>query len=194
MKKSKKSSKGKKPKFVFIYGAPSAGKFTVAKKIEKITDYKVFHNHDVVDLTGRFWDRGSMERSYVRCDLAFYITDLFLKHGAKMVCTHAYADNFVFRSGVSDKQYAQTMARIAKKHGYEFAPVQLVCDEKVLLKRVLHPERKKFGKIKTISLMKENLATNDFITPIKHKNNITINNTNLSAKKVAQMIKQHFDL
>ena len=196
MKKSKKSSKlgSKDKKFVFIYGAMAVGKLTVARELEKITDHHVLHNHDIIDLVQRFWDRGSLERSIARCDLAFYIAESFLKLGAKMIFTHAYSDKFVFKSGLSDKDYVKKLWKIAEKCGYEFCPIQLTCDEKVVLKRLKKPSRAEFNKLRDIETMKKAFETEDFVTPIKHKNNITIDNTNIPAKKVAQMIKKHFNL
>lgn len=37
-------------KLIFIYGQPAVGKLTVAKELEKITGYKILHNHLFVDL------------------------------------------------------------------------------------------------------------------------------------------------
>lgn len=37
-------------KLVFIYGMPAAGKLTVAKELAGLSGYKLFHNHQVVDL------------------------------------------------------------------------------------------------------------------------------------------------
>jgi len=36
-------------KLVFIYGLPATGKLTVARELESLTGYKLFHNHLVVD-------------------------------------------------------------------------------------------------------------------------------------------------
>ncbi|MFY9484436.1 MAG: hypothetical protein WAP74_02320 [Patescibacteria group bacterium] len=37
-------------KLIFMYGPPAAGKLTVAKKLAKLTGYKIFHNQLTVDL------------------------------------------------------------------------------------------------------------------------------------------------
>ena len=36
-------------KLIFIYGAPAAGKLTVANEIARQTGFKVFHNHLSID-------------------------------------------------------------------------------------------------------------------------------------------------
>ena len=37
-------------RLIFIYGLPATGKLTVAQELAKLTGYKLFHNHMVVDL------------------------------------------------------------------------------------------------------------------------------------------------
>ena len=42
--------------------------------------------------------------------------------------------------------------------------------------------------------MKQLLKTEDFRSPLKYKNNFTIDNTNISAVMVAKIIKEKFNL
>src|SRR5258707_2810209 len=44
---------------IFISGMPAAGKLTVAKELEKITGYNLFHNHLTVDLLLGLFEFGS---------------------------------------------------------------------------------------------------------------------------------------
>lgn len=44
---------------VFIYGKPATGKLTVARELAKITGYKLFHNHQTVDLLLTVFEFGS---------------------------------------------------------------------------------------------------------------------------------------
>ena len=46
-------------RLVFIYGLPATGKLTVAQALSKLTDYKLFHNHLVVDLLLSTFEFGS---------------------------------------------------------------------------------------------------------------------------------------
>ncbi len=46
-------------KLIFIYGLPAAGKLTVAQELVAITGYKLFHNHQVVDLLLSVFEFGS---------------------------------------------------------------------------------------------------------------------------------------
>jgi hypothetical protein len=46
-------------KLVFIYGAPAAGKLTVARQISGLTGFPVFHNHLIVDAVGSVFPFGT---------------------------------------------------------------------------------------------------------------------------------------
>jgi hypothetical protein len=46
-------------KLIFIFGMPASGKLTVANELSRLTGYKVFHNHLVVDLLLSVFDFGS---------------------------------------------------------------------------------------------------------------------------------------
>jgi hypothetical protein len=48
-------------KLIFIYGMPASGKLTVAQELVAITGYKLFHNHQVVDLLQTVFEFGSPE-------------------------------------------------------------------------------------------------------------------------------------
>jgi adenylate kinase family enzyme len=37
-------------KLIILYGAPAAGKLTVAKELAKTTDFVVFDNHQIIDI------------------------------------------------------------------------------------------------------------------------------------------------
>lgn len=184
--------KTQKKKFILIYGSPAVGKLTVSKELEKITDYHIFHNHDVIDLVVRFWSREDIRYQKIRCELAFKAIDLLLSEGAKIIFTHSYAKNFVFKTGMTDTEFIDQIYKICKKRDYEFCPIQLICDEKEILRRIKSDSRKLHGKLKKVSIMKNLLKTSDFSSPLEHSNNFVINNTNISAKKVAKTIKENF--
>lgn len=43
-------------KLIYIYGPPASGKLTVAKELEKLTKYKLFHNHLINDVISEIMD------------------------------------------------------------------------------------------------------------------------------------------
>lgn len=63
-----------------------------------------------------------------------------------------------------------------------------------LFRRVTSESRKSYKKIKKISVLKNQLQMKEFYKPYPYPNTLQIDNTNLPPKKVAQMIKKHFQL
>lgn len=37
-------------KFIMLYGPPASGKLTIAKELQSLSGYNLFHNHLLVDL------------------------------------------------------------------------------------------------------------------------------------------------
>jgi deoxyadenosine/deoxycytidine kinase len=183
-----------KPKVVFIYGMAAVGKYTVAKELEKLTSFKVLHNHDILDLLSKFFERKSNVVYKLKLEMYKNLSKYLMQDNISCIFTQMYADDWVSMSGMSDRQFVKILAKSVTDNGGVFLPVQLVCSTKELHKRVVDPSRKKFGKSKNKKQINDWLEAFDFETPAPFKNNLTIDNTNISAKKVAKMIKDHFRL
>ncbi len=196
MKKLKKSSKRKKPAVVFIYGAPAVGKYTTAKKLAKITGFKVLHGHLIRNFIFNFFELDRENKNGQEIWKSFYtnFTKGVVKERTSVIFTHAHAHNRVYPAGLSSLKFVDYVAKIVKKNGGIFYPVHLVCEDKELFKRVIHPSRKKFRKCNTPKELKWMLKYRDYHTSLPMKNNFIINNTRISAKRTAKIIKDHFNL
>src|SRR5262245_57362571 len=53
-------------RLIFIYGAPAAGKLTVARELAALTGFALFHNHLVVDAVASVFPFGSESFSKLR--------------------------------------------------------------------------------------------------------------------------------
>lgn len=171
---------------VLIYGPPASGKLTVAKELSKITPYKIFHNHQVNDLLRLFMSSENKNFwTYVH-RLRYEILSILLKENVSpiltMVYNSYYPENF--------KEYC----RIAKKNNAKIFFVQLRPSKKTLLQRVRGQSRKKYGKMKSVRKMEQGFKEFDTYGKFKHKNHLEIDNSNLSAKKTAEKIKEYFKL
>jgi len=194
MKKLKKLSNKKKFKVIVIYGAPAVGKFTVAKELKKLIDFKVFHNHSVKDFAWGFFERGTHPANILVEEIPFLLFKQIANNHLNTILTNTHSANFVSSTGLTNVGFYKKIEKIIKKQGGSMLYVQLTADPRIILKRVVHPERKKYKKLTDIKIMKKVLREKDWITPAKLKNQIIIDNTNLSPKKVAQIIKKHFKL
>lgn len=205
MKKLKKSLKNKKPVLVFIYGAPSVGKYTTAKKLAKITGFKVLHNHSVRDLIFGFFhcnngtkafgqDRESVQGQKIWGSFYSNFTKGVMKEKINVIFTYTHAKNRVFCTGLSSLKFVEGIAKIVNDNNGIFYPVHLVCEDDELFKRVLSPSRRKFSKCHTVKEMDWMLRNRDYKTSLQMRNNFVINNTRISAKRTANIIKDHFNL
>lgn len=194
MKKLKKLLKNKKPVVIFIYGPVAVGKLTVAKILSKRLKYKLAHNHHTNDFVDKVFTR----RTFARDDIVERLRSDLLKSAVKakinLVTTHCYAHNFISTTGLSDPKYLKTLEKKLTKLGANFYAVHLRASPKELLRRLSLDSRKEFKKLRDKKRMHELLSICDWNTSPKLKNNLVIDNTNISAKKVSNIIIKHFKL
>ncbi len=176
-----------------IFGDQAVGKMTVGQKLEAITNLKLFHGHVVIEpileLFGEF--KGQLIKN---------VRELIFKEFAKsnnygMIFTYTWAFD-----RQEDWDYVKSIQTIFKNA--EIYYVELVASQQVRLQRNATPNRLKHKQSKRNLELSNNLIY-EFNSKyrmqsregeIKFKNYIKIDNTNLSATKVAKMIKEKFNL
>lgn len=175
-------------KLVIIYGPPASGKLTVARELSKITKYKIFHNHLTVDLVNSIFEYG---------------TDIYVEmvHKYRLDLIEAAAKEKIkgliftfFYVKYEDDEFVRKIVRRVKKHGSEVCFVQLYCDKNELIKRVKHSSRKSYAKIKSTKLLREVIRKHDSFSSVTFAKNLKIDNTKLSPKKTAEIIKKYYKL
>lgn len=81
------------------------------------------------------------------------------------------------------------MLDVVKKRNAHFFPVRLVCDEDELAKRVVSDDRKQFSNFKTRDTeLSRKRSREEQAFYSHHENEVTIDNTYLSADSVAEKI------
>ena len=175
-------------KTIFLYGAPGVGKLTVANELAKVAGFSVLHNHLLNDLVESVLDWGTAEfwdtvRTY-RLDL--------MERAAKakrkgIILTWVYGKPF-------DDVALGKIVRQARKHNGKILFVHLVCDQKELFKRIKHPSRKAFGKVKSSKTLREIMQRRDIFSDVPHKPNFVIDNSKISPRKAALLIQKHYSL
>lgn len=194
MKRLKKLSKNKKPTVVFIYGPIAVGKLTVAKILSEKLGYKLSHNHHINDFLKEVFGGSNYLSDRMKERLRYYFLKNVVEAKINLVVTHCYDHNFVSRTGLSDPKYVETLEKRLTNLGATFFPVHIKADSKALLKRVSMASRQKFYKLVDKKIMREILPKKDYNTSPKLKNNLVIDNTDLSPKKVVNMIIKHFKI
>jgi deoxyadenosine/deoxycytidine kinase len=195
MKKLKKSSKNNSLfNVVIIYGTVAVGKLTVANELYKLINYKFFHNHHTHDLARHLFERNDFHLDRIIENTRLLILKEISEAKINVITTHTYSRDFVSKTGLADPVYMKKIESIIEKNGGRACFVHLIADEKEILKRVLSESRKNYKKLRDKKILKEYLNKNDYKTMAPVKNNIQIDNTNISAKKVAKIIKKYFKL
>lgn len=184
----------KKPTVIFIYGPIAVGKLTVAKILSKKLGYKLSHNHALNDFVDELFARSTFPSSRMKERLRYELMESAVKAKINFITTHAYSQNYVSDTGLSDPKYLENLEKKMKKCGANFYPIHLKASDKELLRRVSMNSRKNFKKLRNKKIMQQWIKNSDFKTSPKLKNNFVIDNTNLSPKKVSEMIIKKFKL
>ncbi|MDD5731591.1 MAG: AAA family ATPase [Patescibacteria group bacterium] len=172
---------------VFIYGPPATGKLTVAKELAKLTGYKVFHNHLTVDLITSVLKFGEKNFFEISSRLRLEMIELAAKNNVNLIFTFCYVRDH-------DDKFVKDVIRKVKKYNGKICFAQLYSDKKELCKRVVGESRKYHGKIRTAKKLNSCLKEFNLFLPIPFVKNLNIDNTKISAKKVAKMIKEKYKL
>lgn len=180
---------------IVLIGSGAVGKMTVGQELMKITDFRLFHNHmmiePVIEIFGHF--NGALV-SKLRED----IFDAFMKTDyCGMIFTYMWAFDLQ-----SDWDYLKSVTDKFEATGGTSYYVELVADQSVRLERnkTENRLRNKASKrdiiISQDRLIREEtshrLVSNNGEIPFK--NYIKIDNTHLEPSEVALMIKKRFNL
>ena len=177
-------------KLVLIIGAGAVGKMTVGQELMKITDLRLFHNHmmiePVIEIFGHF--KGDTINK-----LREVIFDDFTTSDCKgMIFTYMW--DFDMKS---DWEYLENLA----KKFDEVYCVELIASQQIRLNRNQTENRliNKASK-RDVEASNKRLLNEDthrlvsYENEIPFKNYLRINNENMEAKEVAQIIKEKFNI
>jgi len=185
-------------KLVVIFGPQAVGKMTVGHELEKITGLKLFYNHMTIELVNPFFSYSTKTGKRL---VELFRNEIF-KEVAKsdmegLIFTFIWAFN-----EQDDWDYIEKISNIFESKGGEVCFVELEADTDERIKRNITPHRlehkpTKRNKDKSGSDLKKSMdkfRMNSKEGEIKKENYIRIDNTNLAAKEVANMIKKEFNL
>lgn len=185
-------------KLVVIFGPQAVGKMTVGHELEKITDLKLFHNHMSIELVLNFFNYGTP--SFRR------LSNLFREEVFKEVVNSDLGGLiFTYLWNFDDpkyEEYLENLVKIFRVKNAEIIYIELEAGSEERLKRNKTEHRLNHKPTKrNIEKSEENLLesiqnhrVNSKEGEVKEKNYMKINNTNLEPEKVAQIIKEKFNL
>lgn len=184
-------------KFVLIFGPQAVGKMTVGHELEKMTELKLFHNHMTIEpLVALF---GSSSETWRLSGL--FRQQIF--EAAAKSDLYGIMFTYVWAFDVQgDWDFVDNTCKIFEAEGAEIYFVELEADIEERLKRNKTPHRLEHKPTKrNVEWSESNLKKtmeqhrlNARDGEIKRDNYLKINNTNLSAFEVAEIIKNTFKL
>ena len=184
-------------KLVLIFGPQAVGKMTVGQQLQKITELKLFHNHMTIEMlvplfgfSSEMWKLSNQFRKDI-----FKTTVQSNLDG--LIFTFVWAFDLK-----SDWDFIDEVSEIFESNGGTVYFVELEADLEERIERNKSPHRLEHKPTKRNvewsekelkqTLEKHRLNSND--GEIRKEHFIKINNTNLSAEEVAQIIKDRFNL
>ncbi len=174
-------------KLIFIYGAPAAGKLTVANEIAAQTGFKVFHNHLSIDAIEPVFKFGSKPFFKLIEMIRVETIAEAARENVNLIYTFCYAKDL-------DDTHVEKIVKAVEDNGGEINFVLLRCDRNELENRVLEEKRRKYGKANNLRILHELLDKYDLFSPVYNRDSLIIDNTNLAAEATARQIIEHFDL
>ena len=171
---------------VFIYGPPAAGKLTVANVLAERIGYKVFHNHASFDLAASALPAFSSGHVELVEKIRLEVMDAAARSGVGLIFTMVYGHP-------EDQPFVLKVEAIFERAKGRVCYVQLRTDREELESRVVDESRAAHGKLRNVEGLREVFEQWDMDTPI-HDTDLSIDNTNVPAHKVAEVIQKHFDL
>ncbi len=185
-------------KFIVITGPQAVGKMTVGHEIEKLTGFKVFHNHVVIEMVDPFLSYGTKEGRKLVDTIRDEMFDAIASSNMPgLIFT------FVWAFGQEgEKEYVDKVCKIFENKGSDIYIVELEADIDARLARNVTPHRlehkpsKRDIEFSRNNLLESNIRYRLNSTPgeITRENYIRINNTKLSAEEVAKKIVEEFEL
>lgn len=172
---------------ILIYGSPAVGKLTTANEIAGQTDFKVFHNHLMIDAVEPIFKFGTA--SFWKLVHSFRIETVAEAARAKqnLIYTFCYAKG-------SDDEHVRLITNAVEENGGEIRFVLLVSEKSEIEKRVTEESRKKYGKAKNAGVLHDIWNKYDLFSPVPERESLIIDNTNLSAAETAAKIIDHYEL
>lgn len=181
-------------KLIVLYGPPGVGKLTVAEELQRITDFKILHNHLVADLCATVFDFGTAARAELNLRIRMNLFEMAAKNDTRGIITTSsyYAGPQAERA----KHYVRNCVRLMKELEGEAYFVKLTCDLVELERRIGQPSRAGTRKITDVTKLRKVLQEElpDAEIPPDITESLRIDNTNLKPEDAASVIKTHYRL
>lgn len=174
-------------KLLILYGAPAAGKLTIATELAERTGFKLFHNHLSIDCVKPVFDFGTKPFGRLIETIRFATIAEASREGVDLIHT------FVYAFGEDNEHFAKLIAS-AVDNGGEVHLVLLRCDPEELKSRIGNYSRVQIGKLTAPDSIDRSLNRYDLRSPYPGRESFVIDTTELDPTRSAELIIERFGL
>jgi chloramphenicol 3-O-phosphotransferase len=171
-------------RLVLLHGPPGVGKLTVAKELQPLTGYGVFHNHLTVDLVASLFSLRSPTASQLRERIWLDTLGTAARDGIQGVIF-----TLVFEPTLLPGFFERLLSTI-RVAGGTVRPFELRCTPEENARRVVQPDRERFLKETNASFLLGGLADGAYDPPPYLPDNTVIDTTHLPATETARRIHE----
>ena len=181
-------------KLLVLFGPPAVGKTTIGKQLESMTDFRLFHNHMVMDGIMHIFGVGTPSEDRLSKIVRTAIIEEAASQGIDLIFTYVW--NFGKEKG---KTNIDAYKKIYESHGGEVLFVELVAPLEVRIERAGSHDRKQTKAHapgpERVAYLEENLnltSPSPFFYPEAYKKIDTTNKTTTQvAKEIAALLWFH---
>lgn len=174
-------------KLLILFGPPAVGKTTIGKLLESKTDFKLFHNHMVMDGIMHIFGVGTPSEDRLSKIVRTNIIEEAASQKINLIFTYVW--NFGKEKG---KTNIDTYKEIYESHGGEVIFVELIAPLEVRVKRAGSPDRQRTKTHapgpKRVAYLEEKMnlkSPSPFFYPESHRK---IDTTNKSPDQIAKEV------
>jgi hypothetical protein len=169
--------------FLFIYGAPAAGKLTVGRELARRTGYKLHHYHMAVDLGLALfsYDDPHLLGLCQRINLSTF-------ERAEAAGLPGLIFTFTYGGALDDPFIDEVIRRYADNVYF----IHLICELSELKRRVANEDRKRYRKATDPNVLARAVEAIDYAKDINHDYHLTIDTTRQTPQSACDRIAEAF--
>jgi hypothetical protein len=175
------------PQLIFIHGPAAVGKYTVARELQALTGFKLFHNHLMVDALQAVFEFAS--EPFMRLREPMWLAVLHDAAAAGISVIFTFAPEVT----VSERFVGEAIDAFEREGG-EVKFVALTCAEAIQDARIEDASRASFGKLRSAPILRELRAQGLMDYPPLPDSGLTIDTGITSPEDAAKQIVAFFGL
>lgn len=173
--------------FVFLYGPPAVGKYTVAKELAAHIGYPLFHNHIAIDYVVSVipWGEAGFFDTFEK--VRHQLVSGALANGYSLVTTFVYAKPH-------DDAFVAGLQTLVKQANARFCAVRLTCSRDTLFARIGDDHRAPMGKASSAEVLESVLSEHECFASVDGIESLVIDTDQMSPEQSVAFIVEYFSL